>query len=142
MKPIAFNYTDSINNVSLSLPITAFKKPENEADYVQLQGMLNQLIDTVRDNEKHPLAIAMQIIGENLEQYDDEDYPNQMGVNISNIDMVKHLMQANKMTQKDLSQIFGSQGNVSKFLNGERELSKKQIAGLKNLFSISSDAFM
>lgn len=33
-------------------------------------------------------------------------------------------------------------GNVSKYLNGERSLSKKQIAGLKKRFGISADFFV
>ena len=41
-------------------------------------------------------------------------------------------MKANELTQEDLSSIFGGQTNVSKFLHGERKLSKKQIEGFKS----------
>ena len=56
--------------------------------------------------------------------------------------MVKYLMQEHQLYQKDLAPIFGSQANVSKFLNGQRELSKKQIVGLRSMFGISSDFFL
>ena len=46
------------------------------------------------------------------------------------------------MTQKDLADIFGSQANVSKFLNGERQLGKNAILGLKKRFGISADFFV
>lgn len=141
MKPLALNYTDQKTNYSLDLPVTVFKKPTNEKEYNKLQLLLHTLIDQVRDNEKHPLVDVMQIIGENLEQYDDENDPFPLGQNISNVEMIKHLMTENQVRQKDLAHIFGGQGNVSKFLNGERPLSKKQIIGLKDYFSISADFF-
>jgi len=83
----------------------------------------------------------MQIIGENLEQYDSEHYPP-IGYNVSDINMVKYLMKSHDLNQVDLADIFGGQANVSKFLNGERPLSKKQIAGLKKKFRISADFFV
>ena len=108
---------------------------------MKLEKLLDQLIDEVRDNEEHQLAIAMQIIGENLEQYDDEHYPA-IGSNISEVDMVKYLMKSQHLHQKDLADIFGGQANVSKFLNGERALGKKAISGLKKKFGISADFFV
>jgi HTH-type transcriptional regulator / antitoxin HigA len=83
----------------------------------------------------------MQIIGDNLEQYDNEHYPA-IGHHISEIDMVKYLMKSNNLHQSDLSHIFWGQANVSKFLHGIRPLSKKQISGLKKRFGISADFFV
>ena len=107
----------------------------------KLEKILDVLIDEVRDDSKHPLVIVMQIIGENLEQYDDEHYPA-IGHNISEIDMVKYLMKSHNLHQADLADIFGGQANVSKYLNGERSLSKNQIVGLKKKFGISADFFV
>ena len=50
-------------------------------------------------------------------------------------------MKTKNLYQKDLAFIFGGRANVSKFLNGERELGKKHISGLKKKFKISSDFF-
>src|SRR5262249_40234531 len=110
-------------------------------EYAALEGILDELLDEVRDNEKHPLAMAMQIIGENLEQYDKEHYP-ELGHHITEINMVKYLMKSSNLHQIDLADIFGGQANVSKFLRGERPLSKKQIHGLKKKFGISADFFI
>lgn len=52
-----------------------FKKPTNSKEYAKLEKLLDELIDEVRGNDKHPLAMTMQIIGENLEQYDNEHFP-------------------------------------------------------------------
>jgi hypothetical protein len=46
----------------------------------------------VRENSKHPLAIAMQIISENLEQYNNEHFPD-VGANVSKFLRGKDLIQ-------------------------------------------------
>ncbi len=125
----------------ISLPLEVFKKPSSDKEYGYLEGILDQLIDEVRDNEEHPLALAMQIIGENLEQYDNEHYPL-IGEHVTDSEMVKYLMEINHLYQKDLASIFSGQANVSKFLNGERELGKNQILGLNKKFKISADFFL
>ena len=83
----------------------------------------------------------MQIIGENLEEYDNANFPV-IGENVTDIDMVKQLMKVHNLKQKDLAYIFGGQANVSKFLNGERALGKNHIFELKKKFKISADFFL
>lgn len=138
---LTIDYVDEKTHHKFHLPITVFQKPRNAREYSKLEKLLDQLIDEVKGNDRHPLAPAMQIIGDNLELFDDENHPP-IGKNISDIEMVKYLMETNNLYQKDLAPIFGSQANVSKFLNGERALSKTQIAGLKRKFAISADFFI
>ncbi len=138
---LKINYIDQKTKHEFHLPISVFKKPSNSKEYAKLEKILDELIDEVRDNDKHPLAIAMQIIGENLEQYDNEHFPD-IGSDIDDIEMVKFLMKTHNLNQSDLADIFGGQANVSKFLNGIRPLSKNQIAGLKKKFGISADFFV
>ncbi len=138
---LAIDYIDKVTEHKIHLPISLFKKPANAKEYARLEKVLNQLIDEVREDEKHPLAIVMQIIGENMEQYDNENYPV-IGADINETDMVKYLMKSHNLHQRDLADIFSGQANVSKYLNGERPLSKKQIIGLKKRFGISSDIFV
>lgn len=141
MAALAIDYVDQKTDHTFHLPISVFKKPSDIKEYSKLEKILDKLIDEVRDNDKHPLALAMQIIGENLEQYDNEHYPA-IGHNINEIDMVKYLMKSHNLHQTDLADIFGGQANVSKYLNGERSLSKNQIVGLKKRFGISADFFV
>ncbi len=138
---LAIDYVDQKTDRKFHLPISVFKKPSNAKEYAKLEKILDKLIDEVRDNDKHPLTIAMQIIGENLEQYDNEHHPA-IGRKVNEIDMVKYLMKTHNLHQADLADIFGGQANVSKYLNGERPLSKNQIAGLKKKFGISADFFV
>lgn len=138
---LSFDYVDERTNHQFHLPLSVFQKPKNDVDYLNLEEVLERLTDEVRDDENHPLALAMQIIGENLELYDDEHHPD-IGENITDVEMVKYLMKSHNLHQKDLADIFGSQANVSKFLNGERQLGKNAILGLKKRFGISADFFV
>ncbi len=138
---LKIDYVDGKTKQVFHQPVTIFKKPTNGSDYHRLQRLLDNLIDQVQDNGNHPLATVMEIIGDNLEAYDNEHYPA-IGEDVSDIEMVKYLMKINNLYQKDLASIFGSQANVSKFLNGQRELSKTQIIGLKKMFGVSADFFL
>lgn len=140
-KKLSVNYINPKTKHTITLPIELFKKPVNEKEYNNLEKIVDDLIDEVRENENHPLTIVMQIIGENLEEYDNKHYPP-LSADISDIELVKYLMDTHSLHQKDLADIFGSQANVSKFLNGERALSKSQIMGLKKKFGISADLFV
>ncbi|KTC98914.1 hypothetical protein Lgee_1360 [Legionella geestiana] len=141
MKALAINYIDNKTKHKFHLPLTLFKKPTDDKEYKYLEEILDKLIDEVRDDENHPLALAMQIIGENLEQYDNEHFPL-IGENVTDVEMIKYLMSIHQLHQKDLASIFGGQANVSKFLNGQRSLGKNQISALKRKFKISADFFL
>lgn len=137
--PITIDYISDKTHNEFHLPLSVFKRPANQEEYQLLEGVLDQLIDEVRDNEDHPLAVAMQVIGDNLEDFDNNITP--IGVNISNIEFIRYLMKKNNLVQSDMVDIFSNQSNVSKFLNGERQLSNSQILKLVRRFNISADVF-
>lgn len=141
MKAIQIDYVDQKTEHAFHLPISVFKKPCNDQEYAKLEKVLDRLTDEVRGDGEHPLAEVMQIIGENLEQYDNAHFPD-IGEHVSEIDFVKFLMESHHLHQFDLADIFGGQANVSKYLNGERPLSKKQIIGLIKRFKMSADFFL
>lgn len=140
-KPIFIDYIDDITEHKFHLPLAVFKKPTSQEEYDYLEAILDEIIDEIRDNEDHPLALAAQIIGDNLEDYDDRNHPAAIGHSVTDIDLICHLMKENNLNQSDLVDIFGNQGNVSKFLNDERSLSKGQISKLVSRFHISADFF-
>lgn len=49
--------------------------PHSEADYERLVNTLDELIDIVGEDESHPLASLMEIIGVLIERYEDEHVP-------------------------------------------------------------------
>ncbi len=138
---LKIDYINKKTEREFHLPLSVFKKPNNSKEYSKLEAILDDLIDEVRGNEKHPLAIAMQIIGENLEQYDNEHFPP-LGSHMTEVEIVTYLMKSHHLRQIDLADIFGGQANVSRFLNGERPLSKNQLIGLKKKFRISADLLL
>ncbi len=49
--------------------------PQNEKEYQEAVRLLDNLIDTVGEDEKHPLASLMEILGILIEKYEDEHVP-------------------------------------------------------------------
>ncbi len=49
--------------------------PHTKAEYDHLVEILNGLIDIVREDELHPLASLMDVIGTLIERYEDEHVP-------------------------------------------------------------------
>ena len=49
--------------------------PHTPAEYEHLVGILDQLIDQVGEDETHPLASLMEVIGVLIEKYEDEHIP-------------------------------------------------------------------
>lgn len=112
--------------------------PTNEAEYEQLVELLDEITDIVRDDQAHPLAKMMDVIGVLIEDYEDEHLPEPVGDPIS---VLKHFMEEHELKQKDLSEL-GSQGVVSEILNGKRELNLRQVKALSERFKIPASVFI
>jgi HTH-type transcriptional regulator/antitoxin HigA len=110
----------------------------NKHDHEQAIVVLNQLLDKVGDNEKHPLYGFLEILGIVIENYEAEhhQWDEASGVNV-----LQYLMQEHDLNQEDLSEI-GSQGVVSEILNGKRQLNVNQIKKLGERFHVSPAVFL
>jgi len=49
--------------------------PHNQEDYEHLVSFLDWLIDQVGEDERHPLASLMEVVGVLIEHYEDEHAP-------------------------------------------------------------------
>jgi HTH-type transcriptional regulator/antitoxin HigA len=49
--------------------------PHTEEDYRQLVELLDRIIDQVGEDENHPLASLMDVLGVLIEKYEDEQVP-------------------------------------------------------------------
>jgi HTH-type transcriptional regulator/antitoxin HigA len=49
--------------------------PHSEKEYRSLVALLDGLVDEVGEDEKHPLASLMEVIGVLIEKYEDEHIP-------------------------------------------------------------------
>ena len=52
--------------------------PHAESEYRRLVAVLDDLIDLVGENENHPLASLMEVIGVLIKKYEDEFVPELM----------------------------------------------------------------
>ena len=52
--------------------------PHTDEEYRQLVAVLDQLIDEVGEDESHPLASLMEILGVLIEHYEDAHVPELM----------------------------------------------------------------
>ena len=53
----------------------AVRVPHSEADYKELVELLDRVTDEVGENEDHPLASLMDVLGVLIEKYEDEHVP-------------------------------------------------------------------
>jgi HTH-type transcriptional regulator/antitoxin HigA len=74
-----------------------------------------------------------------IEAYEEEHHPIR---DASPVEVIKELMAANGLRQKDLVRIFGSESMVSLVLNGQRRLAVEHIQALSRRFKVSPAAFI
>ena len=82
--------------------------PNTEKEYNKLVKTLDELIDEVGNDEKHPLASLMYMIGLLIENYENKNFPM---AEASAVEVLKYLMEEHNIKQSDLPEI-GSQGVV------------------------------
>ena len=49
--------------------------PHNEKEYRSLVTLLDSLVDEVGEDERHPLASLMEVVGVLIEKYEDDNVP-------------------------------------------------------------------
>lgn len=115
-----------------------FSVPHSKREYNKLVRFLDDLIDTVGEDEKHPLASLMETIGSLVEMYESKNLSEIKG---DPIETLKSLMEEHGLRQGDLTEI-GSQGVVSEILSGKRKLNIRQIKLLSQQFNVSPAVFI
>lgn len=110
----------------------------NEREYNAAVKRMNELLDEIGTNEKHPLYSLLDTLGTLIHAYEEDHYPVPAS---TGSDVLRFLMDEHGLTQSDLSDV-GSQGVVSEVLNGKRELNVRQIRALAKKFNVSPAAFV
>ena len=66
-----------LKNVTKAWPpiSRAVRVPRTEADYQELVELLDRITDEVGEDENHPLASLMDVLGVLIEKYEDEHVP-------------------------------------------------------------------
>ncbi len=110
----------------------------NEREYEKAVKRLNNLLDEIGTNERHPLYELLDTLGTLVHAYEEKRHtvPESSGA-----DMLRFFMEEHGLTQSHLSEV-GSQGVVSEILNGKRELNVRQIRALAKRFGVSPAVFV
>jgi HTH-type transcriptional regulator/antitoxin HigA len=100
---------------------------------------MNQLVDLVGGNERHPLAGLLDLVGELVAAYESRVHPVP---DARPRDVLRLLMEQNGPTQTDLHRELGEQPVVSAILNGKRKINSRQATALAARFRVFPAAFM
>jgi len=87
-------------------------------------------------NEEQELAELLTVL---IDEYEGRRYPIRKA---GPRQTLQHLMEARKLTQKDLWKIFGSKGITSEVFHGKRSISKAQAKKLAAYFHVSVELFI
>ncbi len=110
----------------------------SERQYEGMVNLLNALIDTVRDDEDHPLAGLMEIVGDLIEDYENAHYPMPEA---EPREVLRFLMDERGLKQSALPEV-GSQRVISEILAGKRAINARQAKALAARFNVSPAVFI
>ncbi|MBL8023892.1 MAG: transcriptional regulator [Elusimicrobia bacterium] len=116
----------------------ALSVPHKRAEYEETVALLDELIDTVGENENHPLASLMETLSAVVEAYEQHHVPE---FSEEPRFSLRALMKEHGLTQGNLPEV-GSQGVVSEVLNGKRRLNIRQIQALSHRFGVAPAVFL
>jgi HTH-type transcriptional regulator/antitoxin HigA len=105
-----------------------------------MQELMDQLLDVVGDDEDHPLADLLDVIGMLVAQYEDENTPGLESAKPPEV--LKFLMEQHGLKQSDLRKEIGTQGVVSEILSGSRKINARQAKALAKRFGVSPVVFL
>lgn len=111
---------------------------QNEDEYDRATVTLNELLDEVGTDEKHPLYGLLDTLGTVIAAYEADHLALP---EVSGGEVLAYLMEQHGLRQSDLPEI-GSQGVVSEILSGKRELNVRQIRALAGRFGVSAGVFV
>lgn len=132
MREIAKNIQDHWATIR---PILSIR---SEREYDRAVKRLNQLLDEIGSNERHPLYELMDTLGTLIHAYEEKHVlmPESTGIEILCV-----LMEEHGLRKSDLPEI-GSPRIISEVLQGRRELSVQQVRALAHRFGVSPAVFI
>lgn len=105
----------------------------------RMVALMNQILDVVGENERHPLAGLLDLMGDLVAGYEARahkvpDAPPR--------EVLQLLMKEHGLTQTALRDDLGGQSVVSDILKGKREINSRQAKALATRFGVSPAAFI
>ena len=127
MIAVSEKYALGVNSPTL---ITSERQHE---EYLSILDKLASKENPTREEEKYAEVLTALI-----EAYEEEHHSIP---NASPVEVLRTLMDANDLRQKDLAPIFGSESIVSEVLHKKRDLNKTHIEKLSKRFHVSPAVF-
>jgi HTH-type transcriptional regulator / antitoxin HigA len=114
-------------------------RPEVIRDEKQNQDYIRRLEDlTSKKSVTRAEEKLIELLAVLIEDFEAKYYPVP---DASPRAIVRHLMQAHHLRQKDLLDVFGTESIASEVLNGKRELTREHIKRLSARFGVSPAVF-
>ena len=129
MNALTANYAALLSETK---PEVVRDEKQNQA-YVRLLEKLTSKKSVTRAEEK-----LIELLAVLIEDFEAKHYPV---LDATPIAIIRHLMEAHGLRQKDLVSIFGTESIASEVLHGKRELTKEHIKRLSARFGVSPAVF-
>jgi HTH-type transcriptional regulator/antitoxin HigA len=119
-------------------PLRGLLTIRNEREYDRAVRRLNELLDEIGDDERHPLYGLLDTLGTLLEAYEEKHHALP---DVGGAEMLRYFMAEHGLSQSDFPEV-GSQGVISEVLAGKRELNVRQVRALARRFHVSPAVFI
>jgi HTH-type transcriptional regulator / antitoxin HigA len=129
MNAVAIDYGALLSETK---PEVVSGEQQNQVYIERLEKLTSQ--ETVSPAEEKLIALLTVLV----EEYENKHYPVPEA---GPLDIIRHLMDAHNLRQKDLVDVFGTESIVSAVLNGKRDLAKDHIRRLSTRFHVSPSVF-
>jgi HTH-type transcriptional regulator/antitoxin HigA len=114
-------------------------RPEVIRDEKQNRAYIGRL--EVLSSKKHLTSAEQKLMRLLLLLVEDFERNSDPVPDAGPVDVLRHLMEAHGLRQRDLTDVFGTESIVSEILHGKRDLTKEHIRRLSIRFSVSPAVF-
>jgi HTH-type transcriptional regulator / antitoxin HigA len=118
--------------IDVSMPV-AITSERQHSEYLSVLEELASKASPTKEESQYA-----QVLMTLIEAYEEQHHSIP---DASPTEVLRTLMDANDLRQKDLAQIFGSESVVSEVLSGKREINKNHIEKLSKRFHVSPAVF-
>jgi len=111
---------------------------QSEEKNERLLTMVDRLLAKADDQRTPEEDVLLELLCQLIERFEEEHYPIPESLPHR---VLQFLMEQNDVRQRDLLLIFGSRGQVSAVVQGQRRLTKAQANALGEFFHVSPELF-
>lgn len=136
--PKSANKSDDYFDLIRNFPIVPIR---SKKQFEAASRILDQLLKIPEDSLTKGESDYLIVLGNEIADYEEAEMADDLA-NISEAEIIKHLLDSHDMSASDLGRVLGNRELGSKVLRGERELSKSNILKLAEHFNVDSGLFL